>query len=159
MKYKSVFIFISCVLFGCSFHNKPKLDFFFQQCEFVCDYPFNDTTKWVITCRVWGLLKYFHPTVTTGTLDWDKILLDRLDAVNSASSPEAINTELEKMLDAAGKYSYIKGDEEWVDSLSMNVNLCWLDNSFLDKTMREKLKKIASLPVKRPSYYGLDFET
>ncbi|MDR1221412.1 MAG: hypothetical protein LBL07_00850 [Tannerella sp.] len=159
MKYKLVFVFISCVLFGYSFHKKPKLEIFVRQCEFVCDYPFNDTTKWAITCRVWGLLKYFHPNVTAGTLDWDKVLLDRLDAVNSASSPEAVNTELEKMLDAAGKYSYIKGDEEWVDFLSMNVNLCWLDNSYLDKTLREELKKIASLPVKRPSYYGLDFET
>lgn len=39
----------------------------------------------------------------------------------------------------------------------MNVNLCWLDHSFLDDTLRQELKKIASLSVKYPSYYGIDY--
>jgi hypothetical protein len=105
---------------------------------------------------VWGLLKYYHPNITAGKLDWDKILLDRLENINSSSLPETINAELKKMLNAAGKYEYEKEDNRY-DSLKMNVSLCWLNNPFLDDTLRNELKKIASLRVKHPSYYGINF--
>jgi hypothetical protein len=145
------------MLFGCSFNSEPK-EYFVRPCEFVCNYPFNDTTKWVITCRVWGLLKYYHPNVTAGKLDWDKILLDKMEDIHFSSTPETVNAELKKILDAAGEYKY-KRDKSWNDSLNMNVNLCWLDNSFLDDTLRDELKKIASLSVKQPSYYSLNFDS
>jgi hypothetical protein len=156
MKYKLIFI-ILLSFYSCSYSQPEQKEYFIRPCEFVCDYPFNDTTKWVITCRVWGLLKYYHPNVTAGKLDWDAVLLDRLDDISS-SSQETINRELKKMLDKAGEYEYQKADE-WNDSLKMNVNLCWLDNSFLDDTLRNELKKIASLTVEQPSYYGVDFDS
>jgi hypothetical protein len=104
------------------------------------------------------LLKYYHPNVTAGKLDWDEILLNRLDNIDISSTPEMINTELKKMMDAAGEYQYEK-DDEWNDSLNMNVNLCWIDNSFLDETLRVELKKIASLSVKDSSFYSVGYES
>jgi C-terminal processing protease CtpA/Prc len=161
MKYKVIKVifiaYIACVTISCHSQSKSR-EYFVHPCKFVCDYPFNDTTKWAITCRVWGLLKYYHPNVTAGKLDWDEILLDRLDDIHLSSTPEMLNAELKKMLDEAGEYSYEK-EEDWNDSLNMNVNLCWLDNSFLDHTLQDELKKIASLSVKYPSYYSLDFDT
>jgi C-terminal processing protease CtpA/Prc len=158
MKYKVIFIiYLACITLSCHSQTEPK-EYFVRSCEFVCDYPFNDTTKWAITCRVWGLLKYYHPNVTAGKLDWDKILLDRLENIHSASTPEMVNTELKKMLDVAGEYTH-KRDDDWNDSLNMNVNLCWLDHSFLDNTLQDELKKIASLSVQKSPYYGIDFDS
>ncbi|MDR2039745.1 MAG: hypothetical protein LBQ60_17630 [Bacteroidales bacterium] len=157
MKYSLIFIsFIIVMLWGCRSHAGPE-GYFVRPCEFICDYPFNDTTKWAITCRVWGLLKYYHPNVTAGKLDWDKVLLDRMVDINYSSTPEMVNVELAKMLVAAGEYTG-KKDNDWNDSLNMNMNLCWLDNSFLDKTLINELKKIASLTVKFPAYYRIDYE-
>lgn len=150
------YIFFVILNSSCSQTEQKKYSDFVRPCEFVCNYPFNDTTKWVISCRVWGLLKYYHPNVTAGKFDWDKVLLDRLDVINSSSTSEIVNAEIKKMLDAAGKYEYEK-DDKWNDSLNMNVDLCWLDNSFLDKTLINELKKIASLTVKIPAYYSIDF--
>src|SRR4051794_33356563 len=31
--------------------------------------------------RVWGLLKYFHPGVAEGTVNWDPVLVDELPLV------------------------------------------------------------------------------
>lgn len=146
-----------CIILGCHSRNKPK-EYFVRPCAFECDYPFNDTTKWIITCRVWGLLKYYHPNVAAGKFDWDKILLDRIEDINISSTPELVNAELKRMLDAAGKYN-CKRDDNWNDSLNMNVNLCWLDNSFLDDTLKAELKKIASLSIKQPSYYDLAYNS
>ena len=158
MKYRSIVIVCtSCIILGSCSYPEPK-EYFVRPCEFVCDYPFNDTTKWAITCRVWGLLKYYHPNVTAGKLDWDEILLDRLEDIDLSSTPERVNVELKKMLDAAGEYT-CKKDDNWNDSLNMNVNLCWLDHSFLDDALQKELKKIASVSVKPPSYYGIDFNS
>jgi hypothetical protein len=61
------------------------------------------------------------------------------------------------MLNSAGEYSFIE-DKEWNDSLKMNVNLSWLNSSFIDDSLKIELKKIASLEVKYPSFYGVDYE-
>lgn len=55
-----------------------------------------------------GLLKYYHPNVTAGKLDWDKVLLERIKGVSYSSTPEMVNAELKKMLKAAGKYTQKK---------------------------------------------------
>lgn len=154
------YIFFS-LLFSCSSYPDSKAQesrYFVRPIESVCDYSFNDTTKWVITCRVWGVLKYYHPNVTAGILDWDKVLLDRLEDINRSTTPEMLNVALLKMIDAAGKYTE-KKDNNWNDSLNMNLNLCWLENSFLDNGLREKLMKVASLSVEYPSRYGLNFNS
>ena len=158
MKYILIIIvYIGCSILSCCSQSEIG-QYFVRPCEFVCDYPYNDTTKWVITCRVWGLLKYYHPNITAGKLDWDEVLLDRLDDIEHSRTPEMLNAELKKMLNAAGEYNY-KKDAEWNDSFNMNVSLCWLEHSFLDEDMQDELKKIASLQVEYPSYYGFDVDT
>jgi len=129
----------------------PKL-YYIRPIEVVCDYPFNDTTKWAITCRVWGLLKYYHPNVTAGNLDWDQVLIDRFEKINEANTPEMVNIELMKMIRIAGEYELLL-DNTWNDSLNMNVNLCWLDHSFINDTIRKTLSEIASITIEQPSYY------
>ena len=149
MKRYLIFIIVIAI-FGCK--KTEKKEYYVKPIEVVCDYPFNDTAKWAITCRVWGLLKYYHPNVTSGKLDWDKVLLDKMDKINEAQTPEMVNVELMNMIHDAGKY---KGtvDKKWNDSLNMNVSLCWLDHSFINNTIRQELRKIASFTVKQPSYY------
>ena len=150
-------IYLVCLIANFSCSNTKSEEYFVRQCDFVSDYQYNDTTKWAITCRVWGLLKYYHPNVTAGKLDWDKVLLESLEAISYVNTPDALNFELNKMLNSAGEYSY-KEDKEWNDSLKMNVNLSWLNSSFIDDSLKIELKKIASIEVKYPSFYGVDYE-
>jgi Periplasmic protease len=155
MKYRLIFIVCISSIVLCCCKNSDKGEYFVRPCEFVCDYPFNDTTKWAITCRVWGLLKYYHPNVTAGKLDWDKALFDRVVSIDASSTPESVNEELRKMLDFAGEYEYKKGDLD--NSLKMNLDLCWIDGSFLEEDLRKELKKIASMKVDFPAYYSIDY--
>jgi len=143
-------ILILAILIGCK--KVDKREYFVKPIEVVCDYPFNDTTKWAITCRVWGLLKYYHPNVTAGKLDWDKVFLDRSHKINEAQTPEDVNTVLMEMIQTAGSYKG-KVDKSWDCSLNMNVNLCWLENSFINDTIKRELQKIASFTVRQPAHY------
>jgi carboxyl-terminal processing protease len=135
-----------------------NIEYFVRPCKFISGYTYNDTTKWIMACRVWGLLKYYHPNVTSGKLDWDEVLLNRMEDIRRDSTPEMVNADLKKLIAAAGEYTY-KKDDGWNDSLRMNVNLGWIDNSFLDEGLKKELKKIASIKVESPSYYGVDFES
>lgn len=146
-------LYLIVILLGSCKDPAPK-EYFVRPCEFVCDYPFSDVNKWAVTCRVWGLLKYYHPNITSGNVDWDKVLLNRLDDIRFITTPEILNTELKKMLSAAGAYTYEK-DKNWNDSLNMNRNLDWIDHSFLDEALRDELKKIASMKVQNPAYYSI----
>jgi len=131
--------------------DAPK-SYFVKPIDFICDYPFDDVNKLAVTCRVWGLLKYFHPNVTAGNLDWDKVLLDRLAKINEAETADQVNDELMQMIRIAGEYE-VAIDTTWDDSLNMNVNLCWIDNSFIDDSIRQILREIASLTVTNYWYY------
>jgi len=143
-------VFFSYRCFG---NDDTCRTYFTKPIEVVCNYPYDDITKWAITCRVWGLLKYFHPNVTAGKFDWDQVLIDRLPMISKAQTPEHVNTELMRMIRTAGEYK-ISIDATWNDSLNMNVNLCWLDHSFVNDSIRQALKEIASLPVTQTSYYA-----
>ena len=151
------FLIISTIFYallyccGCD-NEEVKKQYFTQPIEVVCDYPFNDTSKYAITCRVWGLLKYHHPNVTAGKLDWDEVLLERLDNIRGAQTPEQVNAEVMQMIRIAGKYKVPKSKIRR-DSINMNVNLCWLDHSFINDTIKRTLKEITLLTMKTPSYY------
>jgi hypothetical protein len=142
------------LLYGCT-QTKPvevEKEYFVGQCSFICDYPFDEISKYAVTCRVWGLLKYYHPNVTAGKFDWDSVLLDCLDNIKDASSVKDVNHAIKKMLQTAGKYKLSKKDS-FNDSLNMNMNLCWIDSSFLDKDIGQALREISSITVVQPSYY------
>ena len=144
-----LFVFFPSYVF-CN-EDVPK-SYYVKPIEAVCEYPFNDTTKWAITCRIWGLLKYFHPNVTAGKLDWDKVLINSLSKINEAITSEQVNAELTQMIQIAGEHEG-QTDHTWNDSLSMNVNLCWLDHSFINDSIRQSLREIASLTTNTHSFY------
>jgi hypothetical protein len=106
---------------------------------------------------VWGLLKYYHPNVTAGKLDWDNVLLDCLDHIKTASSPEEASRAIGKMIQTAGEYKISKKDR-FPDSLNINMSLCWIDGSFLDKDIGQSLHEISSITVVQPSYYSPERE-
>ena len=148
-----IIIYVFFVSAGFRCYSQPdQKEYFVQPCEFICDYPFDGVNKLAVTCRVWGLLKYFHPNVTSGKLDWDQVLLDRIGKINEAETSEQVNAELMQMIRIAGEYE-VQKDTTWNDSLNMNMNLCWLDHSFINDSIRQTLKEIASLIIEQPLHY------
>jgi hypothetical protein len=122
----------------------------------VCNDDFNDTSKLAITCRVWGLLKYRHPNVTKGLINWDSVLIASLDKIINAETAKDLNHELFRLIKSAGNINpeiinKLKAKIS-VDSI-LNINLCWIKKSFLNDTIMEYLSQIGSLSVELPSYY------
>src|SRR4029450_92442 len=59
----------------------------------------------VALAQVWGFLKYFHPGVAAGTIDWDSTLVAAVPKVTGARTNAEFNTTIEALLDAAGSGS------------------------------------------------------
>lgn len=49
--------------------------------------------------KVWGYLKYHHPTITGGCLDWDEQLLRKLPALIDATDGDQVANTLESWID------------------------------------------------------------
>ncbi|HJY12929.1 MAG TPA: hypothetical protein VJ304_09090, partial [Flavobacterium sp.] len=44
----------------------------------------SENEKLAATCKVWGFLKYYHPKVASGEVNWDQQLLDILPKIDKA---------------------------------------------------------------------------
>lgn len=62
----------------------------------------DETARLSALARVWGLLKYFHPDVATGTMDWDAALLASISRVRASGDKASFNEELMRLIRSAG---------------------------------------------------------
>src|SRR5882757_5883854 len=52
--------------------------------------------------KIWGFLKYYHPTVTSGKVDWDKELLHFLPLVRQSGDPQSKSDSLLAWIERLG---------------------------------------------------------
>lgn len=81
--------------------------------------------------KVWGFLKYYHPGVATGPVNWDGVAVDAVTRARAAGSAAEFNAVLQSLFDAAGPVvpCAMKCAAVPPDSLRMNVDLRWLSDS------------------------------
>jgi len=58
--------------------------------------------KLYYTCKVWGVVKYYHSRVSNCLVNWDSVLVANLPAVKNAATDSAFNDVLDTMLAVAG---------------------------------------------------------
>src|SRR5690606_23438365 len=74
MKARYIFLFVFFLLAKISF---CQVNFEIQKLE--------------TTSKIWGFLKYYHPTVADGKFDWDKELIDIYPKIKKASTQEELS--------------------------------------------------------------------
>src|SRR5215216_311205 len=83
---------------------------------------FTETEKIATFCKVWGFLKYYHPVIATGKIDWDKQFITKMDSVRSFNRKQEINAFYSRWLNRLGELKYCKSCENNIpDSLKFNV--------------------------------------
>ena len=55
--------------------------------------------------KVWGAVKYFHPSLAYREIDWDKALVEAIPKVQAAKTPQEYRAALNQMLAALGDES------------------------------------------------------
>jgi C-terminal processing protease CtpA/Prc len=104
-----------------------------------------ETEKLVATCKVWGFLKYYHPKVANGELNWDQQLLDILPKIDKAQTKAEFSLILENWIDNIGPIKEIApiATPKDVDYFDKNFDLSWINsNKLFSKKLSKKLKFI-----------------
>ncbi|MEO6758489.1 MAG: S41 family peptidase, partial [Saprospiraceae bacterium] len=81
-------------------------------------------------CQVWGFLKYYHPVVAKGGLDWDAEFMTRVKTLPTGKSKQEISNYYLDWIDHLGKVKDCASCTSNVpESLAYNLDLAWLSDS------------------------------
>lgn len=106
--------------------------------------PSDATIRIKTFIRVWGFLKYHHPLVATGQLDWDSVFVNNLEGIISAGNTKAYNAKLLHIIDLVGKPLEITQQKNPGSLFLMNgTNMNWMMSSrVLTSEVKKKLQYI-----------------
>ena len=119
-----------------------------------------ETEKLYATCKVWGFLKYYHPKVAGGELNWDNELLEKLPKIEKAQTKEEFSLILENWIDDLGPLKEIApiAIPKDVKSFDKNFDLSWINSDKLfSKKLSKKLKFIEENRFQSNEEFGAKF--
>jgi len=113
----------------------------------------DEVTRLSALAKVWGLLKYYHPEVAKGQIDWDAVLISAVPSVKAAEDFESFNQEIDNLIVQAGDVTI----EEYNPNTPAHPNeelFKWAkDSSLFDNDVRKKLKLVQKKHVPAENYY------
>lgn len=115
-----------------------------------------ETMKLASLCRVWGLLKYHHPSVTGGKYDWDKELVIKLQELPAIKNKGELNALYLQWVASLGRTKKHHNDPVSIpDAQKINLNAGWLsDNSIFTDSLKEQLGGILAGKHGRRDHYA-----
>jgi C-terminal processing protease CtpA/Prc len=106
-------------------------------------------------CKVWGFLKYYHPSLSRNKYNWDKELFNVFLQIANNNDHYDVNSILESLVDKLGKipleHAKSLDQREGVKFMPDNSWIC--DTSHLGISLSNKLVKIESARRSKSSYY------
>ena len=96
--------------------------------------------------QVWGFLKYYHPGVAQGTIDWDSALVAAIPRVKGARTPSGYNEIIRSLIAAAGAVPdcpRCRPASDYPDSLKKNLDFRWLaEDPLFARTTFQRLQHV-----------------
>lgn len=111
--------------------------------------------KIAVFCKLWGFLKYYHPEVAKGEMDWDNEFMKRVESINTLQTKEEISNYYLVWIESLGEVKYCKKcDNDVPDSLKVNLDLSWLsDTSIFTHKLIDQLNYIQQNRNQGENYY------
>lgn len=106
--------------------------------------------------KVWGFLKYYHPEVNGGVLDWDSIYREVIPKITT-NSTEDYNQLIIKIIEDLGPISICQSCENikrYPKAWTRNLTIDWVDNdTILSDDLSSILKSIFQNRYEGEGYY------
>jgi carboxyl-terminal processing protease len=107
-----------------------------------------------IFIKVWGFLKYHHPAVANGRLDWDSVYLNNLPAIQRTTSANEFNKKMLFIINTLGPLQRNNPVKLTDNVFTQNHDMQWVDNSkYINMELRGKLKEIYTFHNQGPNKY------
>ncbi|RKR09946.1 C-terminal processing protease CtpA/Prc [Flavobacterium sp. 90] len=115
-----------------------------------------ENEKLVATCKVWGFLKYYHPKVANGEVNWDNQLLEKLSKIEKVQTQKEFSLILENWIDDLGPIKEIApiAQPKDVEYFDKNFDLSWINkNKLFSKKLSKKLEFIEKNRFQGEQFY------
>ncbi|MDH5603646.1 MAG: hypothetical protein OEY51_06895 [Cyclobacteriaceae bacterium] len=138
---KYLIIFLSIILLSC---NREQ--------------QLSTTQKLHLTAKVWGFLKYYHPKVNEGKINWDQQLVDIITKLQDIKTKQDISDTYIKWIDSLGEIDPCgncgaKNENKYFDK---NFDLAWLQDEAFTPALVEKLLYIKENRTQHQHFISLD---
>ena len=107
-----------------------------------------DISNLAVLCKVWGFLKYYHPSVVEGKYKWDAELIKMMPKVLKSKNKAERNKILSEWVSSLGKFKQDTFPEISTDSVKMYPDLGWIKDRKELGALSTQLEKIKT--AKRP---------
>lgn len=121
----------------------------------IVDLSKNNIENLKVLGLVWGYLKYYHPEVATGNLNWDYELFRMISKMNSKNSTER-DEILSSWIETLGTFKTEKVNISKSD-VKLTPDLNWITHSGLSQKLSAQLLQIKDAKRNNSNYY-LEFE-
>ncbi len=109
--------------------------------------------------RVWGFLKYYHPKITDGDVNWDYELFRVLPEAANAPDKDALNLVFLKWIEKFGSFPETKYAVTDTFAYSCLIDNSWInDRELFSDEMIEALNKVErAVRSEKVNYYAIPF--
>lgn len=90
--------------------------------------PTVDSLQIAGLCKVWGLIKYYHPDVTKKKIDWDNVFIQKYPEFKSNNDFESYNRKLIDLIDTLSQAKHAKKVNEDLLNKIVHDEIETLDN-------------------------------
>lgn len=93
--------------------------------------------------KVWGLLKYYHPNLATGNLNWNDTLRNYISRIKDCNSDQVFNSLLGSLFENIGNYpvnrKFIKSEKYYTQTFETGRIL---ESQLLDTSIKKNLENL-----------------
>jgi len=135
MRRSSQILLVLCLLFITSFTPKKEI----KNAD-----NLSKVERLYLTCKIWGFLKYYHPTVGKGVFDWDDKLLGVLKNTSNTQTYTQFNTYLFRWIYAIGARKPCTSCKQRNsdEPFQKNFDLSWTRSSKFSNELKEAFRDI-----------------
>lgn len=134
-----VFVALTLISFGYWYVQKSTE---YRQIAGVRYYNSKDVSNLALLCKVWGYLKYYHPSVVEGKYNWDEELIKMLPKVLKSGNKVDRNKLLSDWVTSLGEFKQDTLPEINPDSVKMYPDLDWIKDRTELGTLSTQLERI-----------------
>lgn len=116
-----------------------------------------NTSKLENLCKIWGFLKYYHPKVAKGEINWDEELIKILPKIEKANTREEYSKLIADWINSLGTVKVCKScnisNSEKTFEKNFSLRKWMSENDFLSNEVIAQLKHIESNRFQGNPYY------
>lgn len=103
--------------------------------------------------KVWGYLKYYHPSIADGKYNWDYELFRMLPKIIDVKNKKERNSILNSWVSSLGDFETIEVEDRPNNEIKLTPDLSWIDQKTLGPELTKSLSKVKSAKRSSRSYY------